>query len=72
MFNCKSITQLMEFKLHRSMGTFKDGLWSDILKITLHIFQLLTQRLRQLTAFPRDLSSYHKIREPHIDSRENH
>lgn len=54
------------------MGTFKDGLWSDILKITLHIFQLLTQRLRQLTAFPRDLSSYHKIREPHIDSRENH
>lgn len=73
MLNCKSITQLREFKLHRTMGTFKDGLWTEILKITLHVFNRLTQRLRQFTSFPRDcLSSHHKIREPHTDSSENH
>lgn len=55
------------------MGTFKDGLGTETLRITLSVFHSLTQRLRQFTAFPRDcLSPHHKIREPHADSRENH
>lgn len=64
--------QLREFKLLRTKGTFRDGLWSEILKITHHAFHHSTQKLRQLTVFPRDLSSHHKIREPHTDPSENH
>lgn len=67
MFNSKSIMQLRKFQLLGTMGTFKDGLWTEIQKSHTLCFPSLHSKTQAAYCFPQGPSIF-----PPKDKRPTH